>query len=77
MTNLIGGAIKKTVEKLSGNKYNVLYVFLGALIILLIKTYLVKLTYNKIMPKIMKDDNIYNLTYTDSLFLVILISSLI
>ena len=38
---------------------------------------LVKYCYNEVVHKLMKDDNVYKLTYTDSLLLVILVSSLI
>ena len=37
---------------------------------------LVKYSYNEVIPRVMKDEKVYKLTYTDSLLLVILVSSL-
>ena len=73
---LIGGAIDKKIGKLLPTS-NHLYIFLLMLLKILLKTILVKYCYNEVVPKIMKDDNVYKLTYTDSLLLVILVSSLI
>ena len=48
----------------------------AVLSLLLIKIVVVKITYNTVIPKIMKKEDVYKLTYTDSLFLVVLASSL-
>ena len=53
-----------------------LSMFFIVAIILVVKTFLVKVCYNEVVPKIMKDDNVYRLTFVDSLFLVILFSNL-
>jgi hypothetical protein len=37
--------------------------------------YLVKMSYNIIAPKILKDENAYKLTFTDAFFLVIILMS--
>tara|TARA_Y100000389_G_C17196564_1_gene381500 strand:+ start:386 stop:613 length:228 start_codon:yes stop_codon:yes gene_type:complete len=73
---LIGGALKKNMDKLVPS-YNFIHVFLLMLTFILIKMVLVKYCYNEVVPRIMKDDKVYKLTYTDSLLLVILVSSLI
>ena len=73
---LIGGAFKKNMDKLLPS-YNFIHVFLLMLTFILIKMVLVKYCYNEVVPRIMKDDNVYKLTYIDSLLLVILVSSLI
>ena len=71
---LIGGAVKGMIDM---DKKTVIYTMFAVLSLLLIKIVLVKITYNNVVPKIMKKDDVYKLTYTDSLFLVVLISSLI
>uniref|UniRef100_A0A6C0C5L3 Uncharacterized protein n=1 Tax=viral metagenome TaxID=1070528 RepID=A0A6C0C5L3_9ZZZZ len=73
---LIGGGIKKGIQKVFPT-YNFIHIFLLMFVIILIKMVLVKYCYNEVMPRIMKDDKVYKLTYTDSLLLVILVSSLI
>ncbi len=73
---LIGGGLNKKLEKMIP-AYNTFYIFLLMFVIILIKMVLVKYCYNEVMPRIMKDDKVYKLTYTDSLLLVILVSSLI
>jgi hypothetical protein len=70
---LIGGAVKSM--KGMDNK-TAIYMMFAVLSLLLIKIVVVKITYNNIVPKIMKKDDVYKLTYTDSLFLVVLASSL-
>ena len=70
---LIGGAVKSM--KGTDNK-TVIYIMFAVLSLLIIKIVLVKITYNNVMPKIMKKEDVYKLTYTDSLFLVVLVSSL-
>tara|TARA_B110000046_G_scaffold149594_1_gene157778 strand:- start:790 stop:969 length:180 start_codon:yes stop_codon:yes gene_type:complete len=48
---------------------------LGFVLMMLIKMYLVKMSYNIIAPKIMKDDKAYKLTMRDAFFLVIILMS--
>ena len=72
MTDLIGGAIKQSVKNLD-NSFGIIYMFFAFLLLLFIRVYLVKLAYNTIVPKIMKDNNVYKLTYLDALFVVILL----
>jgi len=76
MTGLIGGAIKKSLKSMD-QVTSSFTIFVITLIILIVKTFLVKICYNKVIPKIMKDINVYRLTFTDSIFLVILFSNLI
>ena len=71
---LIGGAVKGMKDM---DTKTVIYTMFTVLLLLLIKIVLVKITYNTVVPKIMKKDDVYKLTYTDSLFLVVLISSLV
>jgi len=75
MSGLIGGAIKKSMKS-SNMDMSGLSMFFIVAIILVVKTYLVKVCYNEVVPKIMKDNNVYRLTFVDSLFLVILFSNL-
>ena len=78
MTNLIGGAINKTVEKMAGTgQFSVLTLLFIGLIIILIKTYLVKVTYNYVVPKVMNKKDTYVLDYKDSFFMVILFHALL
>ena len=70
MTDMIGGALKKSI---SGDSTSALVMFIGFFLVLFIKVYLVKISYNNVVPKIMKDDNVYKLTYLDALFVVILL----
>ena len=70
---LIGGAVKGMKDM---DTKTVIYTMFAVLSLLLIKIVLVKITYNTVVPKIMKKDDVYKLTYTDSLFLVVLVSSL-
>ena len=78
MTNLIGGAVKKSVERLSGSgNHNILLLFLAGFLIILIKTYLVKVTYNYIVPKVMNKKDTYVLDYKDAFFMVILFHALL
>ena len=72
MADLIGGAIKKSVKNVN-NSFATIYMFFAFLLLLFIRVYLVKLAYNTIVPKIMKDNNVYKLTYLDALFVVILL----
>jgi MFS-type transporter involved in bile tolerance (Atg22 family) len=72
---LIGGSLKKNMTALIPTT-NHLYLMIILLIFLLIKMIFVKYCYNQIVPKLMKDDNVYKLTYVDSLLLVILASCL-
>ncbi len=71
---MIGGAIKKAMEK-QPPSLNFLIMIIGFLLILFIKMYLVKMSYNIIAPKILKDENAYKLTFTDAFFLVIILMS--
>ena len=71
---LIGGAVKGMKDM---DTKTVIYTMFAVLSLLLIKIVLVKITYNNVVPKIMKKDDVYKLTYTDSLFLVVLTSSLV
>jgi len=73
---LIGGGLNKKIESVL-TEYKFIHIFLLMFIVILIKMVLVKYCYNQVVPKLMKDDNVYKLTYTDSLLLVILVSSLI
>ena len=73
---LIGGGLNKKIESVL-TEYKFIHIFLLMFIVILIKMVLVKYCYNEVVPKLMKDDNVYKLTYTDSLLLVILVSSLI
>ena len=75
MTNMIGGALKKGLSGLSDLNANngTLFMVIGFFIMLLIRIYLVKVAYNSIVPKVMKDDKVYRLTYLDALFVVILL----
>jgi hypothetical protein len=70
MTDMIGGALKKSI---SGDSTSALFMFIGFFLVLFIKVYLVKISYNNVVPKIMKDDKVYRLTYLDALFVVILL----
>lgn len=63
-----------------------IYIFIYAIISLLIKTYLVELSYNYIMPKIISNNSgnpektyasFRRLTFGESLILVILVQSLV
>jgi len=73
---LIGGGLNKKIESVL-TEYKFIHIFLLMFIVILIKMVLVKYCYNEVVPKLMKDDKVYKLTYTDSLLLVILVSSLI
>ena len=75
MSGLIGGAIKKSMKSNNMDMSGLSMFFIVA-IILVVKTYLVKVCFNVVVPKIMKDNNVYRLTFVDSLFLVILFSNL-
>ena len=75
MTGLIGGALKKSMKSNNMDMSGLSMFFIVA-IILVVKTFLVKVCYNEVVPKIMKDDNVYRLNFVDSLFLVILFSNL-
>ena len=71
---MIGGALKKTFKNLPDSQ-SFLIMLMGFLIILFIKIYIVRMSYNIIAPKILKDKNAYKLTYIDTLFLVIILMS--
>ena len=73
MPNMIGGAIKKI--KNMGERSSTIMMILWFVLMMLIKMYLVKMSYNIIAPKIMKDDKAYKLTMADALFLVIILMS--
>jgi hypothetical protein len=73
---LIGGGLKKSVEKIFPS-YNFIHVFFLMLFVIILKMLLVKYSYNEVVPRLMKDENTYKLTYTDSLLLVILFGSLL
>ncbi len=75
MSGLIGGALKKSMKSNNMDMSGLSMFFIVA-IILVVKTFLVKVCYNEVVPKIMKDNNVYRLTFVDSLFLVILFSNL-
>ena len=76
MPNMIGGAIKKKLSNMGGSgSPSIIIMILGSLLILFIKMYLVKMSYNIIAPKIMKDDEAYKLTMRDAFFLVIILMS--
>jgi len=75
MSGLIGGALKKSMKSNNMDMSGLSMFFIVA-IILVVKTFLVKFCYNEVVPKIMKDNNVYRLTFVDSLFLVILFSNL-
>jgi hypothetical protein len=73
---MIGGAIKKKLSNMGGSgSASIIIMILGSLLILFIKMYLVKMSYNIIAPKIMKDDEAYKLTMRDAFFLVIILMS--
>ena len=74
MPNMIGGAIKKKLENM-GDSSSIIMMILGFIFMMLIKMYLVKISYNIIAPKIMKDDEAYKLTMRDAFFLVIILMS--
>ena len=74
MPNMIGGAIKKKLSNMSGSGSTIMMI-LGFVLMMLIKMYLVKMSYNIIAPKIMKDDEAYKLTMRDAFFLVIILMS--
>ena len=71
---MIGGAIKKALKNQPAS-LNLLVMIIGFLLILFIKIYLVRMSYNIIAPKILKDENAYKLTFTDAFFLVIILMS--
>tara|TARA_B110000261_G_C12948171_1_gene303294 strand:- start:74 stop:289 length:216 start_codon:yes stop_codon:yes gene_type:complete len=71
---MIGGAIKKKLENM-GDSSSIIMMILGFVLMMLIKMYLVKISYNIIAPKIMKDDEAYKLTMRDAFFLVIILMS--
>lgn len=68
---MIGGAIKK-FQKVDAITQT-LILLIGFIVVLFIKMYLVKMSYNIIAPKILKDENAYKLTMTDAFFLVIIL----
>ena len=71
---LIGGAIKNSIKTINPN-VNYLTIFLLGIVIIFIKAYIVKVSYNSVVEKI--TGNKYKLTYMDSVFLVILFMGLI
>ena len=71
---MIGGALKKSLKNLPDSQ-SFLIMLMGFLVILFIKIYIVRMSYNIIAPKILKDDNAYKLTMTDAFFLVIILMS--
>ena len=71
---MIGGAIKRALKNKPAS-LNLLIMIIVFLLILFIKIYLVRMSYNIIAPKILKDENAYKLTFTDAFFLVIILMS--
>ena len=71
---LIGGAIKSSIKKINPGM-NFLTILIIGLLIILIKAYIVQISYNNVVEKV--TGNTYKLTYMDSLFLVILFMGLI
>ena len=71
---LIGGAIKKSIKNVDPNVNFLTLLFIGILVVF-IKAYVVKVSYNYVAEKI--TGNTYKLTYMDSIFLVILFMGLI
>ena len=71
---MIGGELKKSLKNLPDLR-SFLIMSMGFLVILFIKMYIVRMSYNIIAPKILKDENAYKLTYIDTLFLVIILMS--
>ena len=71
---LIGGAIKKGVKEISPG-YNFFTMLIIGLLVIFIKAYIVQISYNNVVEKV--TGNTYKLTYTDSIFLVILFMGLI
>ncbi len=76
---MVGGGLKKKLEKMSGDSQ--LNLFCLAIMILLLKTFVVQWTYNMIWPKLMvnsgNDISRYTpLTFYEALLFVILIDFL-
>ena len=71
---LIGGAIKKSIKNVDPNVNFLTLLFIGILVVF-IKAYVVKVSYNYVAEKI--TGNTYKLTYMDAIFLVILFMGLI
>jgi len=71
---MIGRAIKKKLENM-GDSSSIIMMILGFVLMMLIKMYLIKMSYNIIAPKIMKNDKAYKLTMRDAFFLVIILMS--
>ena len=71
---LIGGAVKSGITKLNPGM-SMITIFIIGLIVILIKAYIVQISYNNIVEKV--TGNTYKLTYMDSLFMVILFMGLI
>ena len=71
---LIGGAIKKSIKTVDPEVNFLSLLFIGILVVF-IKAYVVKVSYNYVAEKI--TGNTYKLTYMDSIFLVVLFMGLI
>ena len=76
---MVGGGLKKKLEKMSGDSQ--LNLFCLAIMILLLKTFVVQWTYNMIWPKLMvnsgQDSSRFTpLTFYEALLFVILIDFL-
>ena len=71
---LIGGAIKKGMKSIDPNVSFISILLIGLLVVF-IKAYIVQISYNNVVEKV--TGNTYKLTYTDSIFLVILFMGLI
>ncbi len=71
---MINNTLKK-LFKSSPRISNFILLGITFILMLLIKMYLVQFCYNKIAPKILKDENAYKLTFTDAFFLVIILMS--
>ena len=76
---MVGGGLKKKLEKMSGDSQ--LNLFCLAIMVLLLKTFVVQWTYNMIWPKLMvnsgQDSSRFTpLTFYEALLFVILIDFL-
>ena len=71
---LIGGALKSGINKFNPGM-SMITIFIIGLLVIFIKAYIVQISYNHVVEKI--TGNKYKLTYTDSIFVVILFMGLI
>ena len=70
---LIGGALKKGISVINP-RVGFFTILLIGLLVIFIKAYIVQISYNHVVEKI--TGNKYKLTYTDSIFVVILFMGL-